>query len=69
MVGPKGQMAWWLWLSGWRAKRARGSKVGRTVMACIYCQICDRYIDLDWDVDHEEDCAWEHGLGPEPSDD
>jgi hypothetical protein len=26
-------------------------------MACIYCHSCDRYIDLDWDVDHEEFCA------------
>jgi hypothetical protein len=29
------------------------------VMATMYCQICDRYIDLDWDVDHEEFCAEE----------
>ena len=35
-------------------------------MACIYCQICDRYVDLDWDVDHEEECALEHGIEPEP---
>ena len=37
-------------------------------MSVIYCQICDRYIDLDWNVEHEEDCAWEHGVEdpPEP---
>jgi hypothetical protein len=29
------------------------------VMATMYCQICDRYIDLDWDVDHEEFCLEE----------
>ncbi len=34
-------------------------------MACIYCQICDRLIDLDWDVDHEADCAWEAAGWPE----
>jgi hypothetical protein len=44
------------------------------VMATMYCQICDRWIDLDRDVEHEEHCAedqaamWERsGLAkPEP---
>ena len=31
-------------------------------MACIICQYCDRLIDLDWNVEHEEDCAFEHGI-------
>jgi len=30
-------------------------------MAVMYCEICDRYIDLDYDVEHEEFCAFEHG--------
>ena len=34
-------------------------------MACIYCHICDRLIDLDWDVDHEEECKWEAAGQPE----
>jgi hypothetical protein len=25
----------------------------------MYCQICDQYIDLDREVDHEEFCAEE----------
>ena len=25
-------------------------------MACFYCQVCDRMIDLDWDVEHYERC-------------
>lgn len=24
-------------------------------MACIYCDRCDRLIDLDWDVEHMDD--------------
>ena len=28
-------------------------------MAVTYCHTCDRLIDLDWDVDHEEECRWE----------
>jgi hypothetical protein len=28
-------------------------------MATMYCQICDRWIDLDKDVEHEEFCAEE----------
>jgi len=37
-------------------------------MACFYCQTCDRLIDLDYDVDHEQECAIEHGLIPDPLD-
>ncbi len=25
-------------------------------MAVFYCQVCDNYIDLDWDVEHYERC-------------
>lgn len=25
-------------------------------MAAFYCQVCDRYIDLDWDVEHYDRC-------------
>ena len=25
-------------------------------MACFYCQVCDRLIDLDYDVEHYERC-------------
>ena len=25
-------------------------------MAVFYCQVCDRYIDLDWDVEHYDRC-------------
>jgi hypothetical protein len=41
-------------------------------MACIHCQSCDRLIDLDYDVDHEEFCAedqeamWERSGIPKP---
>ena len=38
-------------------------------MGNLYCEICDRLIDLDYDVDHEADCAWEHGIGPDPNGD
>ena len=38
-------------------------------MACIYCQICDRLIDLDYDVDHEADCAWEAEGQPDEDED
>ena len=31
-------------------------------MGVIICRWCDRYIDLDWDVEHEEECAWEKGI-------
>ena len=30
-------------------------------MAVFYCETCDRHIDLDYDVDHEEECAFENG--------
>jgi hypothetical protein len=42
------------------------------VMGCIYCQSCDRLIDLDYDVDHEDHCAedqaamWERSGVPKP---
>jgi hypothetical protein len=26
-------------------------------MAVIYCDKCDRYIDLDWNVEHEDECG------------
>ncbi len=25
-------------------------------MAVFYCQVCDKYIDLDWDVEHYDRC-------------
>ena len=25
-------------------------------MAVFYCQVCDNYIDLDWDVEHYDRC-------------
>ena len=25
-------------------------------MAVFYCQVCDRYIDLDWDAEHYDRC-------------
>jgi len=28
-------------------------------MAIVLCPTCDHYIDLDWDVEHEEWCARE----------
>ena len=31
-------------------------------MACIMCKYCDRLIDLDWDVEHEEECGFELGV-------
>ena len=28
-------------------------------MSVIYCHRCDRYIDLDWNVEHEDECGAE----------
>jgi hypothetical protein len=25
-------------------------------MAVFYCDVCDNYVDLDWDVEHYERC-------------
>ncbi len=25
-------------------------------MAVFYCEVCDRYVDLDWDCEHYERC-------------
>lgn len=38
-------------------------------MACYYCHICDRLIDLDYDVDHEFECKLAHGIEPDEEDD
>jgi hypothetical protein len=45
------------------------------VMATMYCQSCDRWIDLDHDVEHEDHCAedqaamWERSGVPKPEPD
>ena len=31
-------------------------------MALDYCEKCDRYIDLDWDTDHEAECHPEQSI-------
>lgn len=37
-------------------------------MSVIYCHACDRFIDTDWDVDHEYDCRVDNGLEVEEDD-
>jgi hypothetical protein len=36
--------------------------IGVEIMACIICKYCDRFIDLDWNVEHEEECGFELGI-------
>jgi hypothetical protein len=31
-------------------------------MAVIRCKYCDAYIDLDWNVEHEDECGFELGI-------
>ena len=31
----------------------------------VYCDICDRLVDLDYDVDHERECKLNHGIAPD----
>lgn len=29
-------------------------------MGNLYCEVCDNHVDLDYDVDHEEECKMLH---------
>jgi hypothetical protein len=29
---------------------------GETDRAVFYCDVCDKYVDIDWDVEHYERC-------------
>ncbi len=31
-------------------------------MSVILCKFCDALIDLDWNVEHEDECGFEKGI-------